>query len=118
LTYLLDTNTCIEYLNGRSRRVVERLQSRMPEEIVVCSVVKAELRYGAERSRNPLEAFAELDEFLTPYRSLPFDDECARVYGQIRAQLAHAGALIWAKRPSDCRHSHRIRRRLGYSQYS
>jgi len=94
LTYLLDTNACIEYLNGRSRRVVESLQSKTPEEIVVCSVVKAELRYGAERSRNPREAFAVLDEFLTPYRSLPFDDECARVYGRIRAQLAQAGNPI------------------------
>ena len=54
----------------------------------MCSVVKAELRYGAERSRNPRKAFVELDEFLTPYRSLPFDDECAIVYGKIRARLA------------------------------
>ena len=35
-----------------------------------------------------------MDEFLIPYRSLPFDDECARVYGQIRARLTKAGTLI------------------------
>ena len=94
MTYLLDTNTCIQYLNGRSRRVAERLCSRLPVEIVVCSVVKAELRYGAERSENSREAFARLEEFLAPYRSLPFNDECAKVYGQIRARLARVGLPI------------------------
>ena len=94
MTYLLDTNTCIQYLNGRSRRVAERLQSRRPGEIVVCSVVKAELRYGAERSKKPQEVISRLEEFLAPYRSLPFDDECARVYGEIRARLARAGLPI------------------------
>jgi tRNA(fMet)-specific endonuclease VapC len=90
----LDTNACIEYLNGRSHRLLARLVTKMPEEIAVCSVVKAELRYGAERSRNPQETFVRLEEFLAPYRSLPFDDECAKVYGQIRAKLARAGLPI------------------------
>jgi tRNA(fMet)-specific endonuclease VapC len=30
----------------------------------------------------------------TPYRSLPFDDACARVYGHIRARLMQAGLPI------------------------
>jgi tRNA(fMet)-specific endonuclease VapC len=94
LKYLLDTNTCIEYLNGRSPRVRERLRTKGREEIVVCSVVKAELSYGAERSANPQQALVWLEEFLAPYRSFPFDDECARVYGQIRAQLASIGLPI------------------------
>ena len=72
----------------------------MPEEIVVCSVVKAELRYGAERSRNPREAFAELDEFLAPYRSLPFR---RRVRQGVWAHsgTARAGRKPdWPERPS------------------
>ena len=92
--YLLDTNVCIGYLNGRSRRILERLLTKTPEQVVVCSVVKAELHYGAERSRNPHDAFARLAEFLAPYRSLPFNDECASVYGRIRARLVRAGLPI------------------------
>jgi tRNA(fMet)-specific endonuclease VapC len=92
--YLLDTNVCIGYLNGRSRRILERILSRTPDDIVVCSVVKAELRFGAERSNNPQDAFARIEEFLDPYRSLPFDDECATAYGRIRARLARAGLPI------------------------
>ena len=92
--YLLDTNACIEYLNGRSHHFLERFLTKMPDEIALCSVVKAELHYGAERSKNPQLAFARLEEFLAPYRSLPFNDECARVYGQIRERLAQTGSPI------------------------
>ncbi|MGD1096384.1 MAG: type II toxin-antitoxin system VapC family toxin [Bryobacteraceae bacterium] len=68
----------------------------MREEIAVCSVDRGELCYGAERSRNPADALARLEEFLTPYRSFPFDDRCAAAYGQIRAKLARTGLPIGA----------------------
>jgi tRNA(fMet)-specific endonuclease VapC len=45
--YLLDTNVCARYLNGRSLLIRERLRSTNVKEIAVCSVVKAELFYGA-----------------------------------------------------------------------
>ncbi len=38
MTYLLDTNTCIRYLNGRAPRVLQRLQALPPTEIQVCAV--------------------------------------------------------------------------------
>ena len=79
MTYLLDTNTCVEYLNGRSRRLMEAFRRRTPEEVAVCSVVIAELHYGALRGRSPQDALAKLKAFLAPYRSLPFDDACAAV---------------------------------------
>jgi tRNA(fMet)-specific endonuclease VapC len=91
---LLDTNTCVEYLNGRSRRVIEAFERRTPADIAVCSIVKAELYYGALRSGNPQPALAKLEVFLEPYRSLPFDDRCAEAYGRIRARLAQLGSLI------------------------
>jgi tRNA(fMet)-specific endonuclease VapC len=59
MTYLLDTNICIVYLNGRSSNVVQRLSDVSPSEIAVCSVIKAELFYGAMRSRNPARTLAQ-----------------------------------------------------------
>ncbi len=53
MRYLLDTNVCVMYLNGRSNLVRDRLLSTSSEEIAVCSIVKAELFYGAMRSNNP-----------------------------------------------------------------
>lgn len=94
MRYLLDTNTCVEFLNGRSRRVIEAFQRWKPEDIAVCSIVKAELHYGALRSKNPQDALAKIGEFLVPYRSLLFDDQCAEAYGRIRARLAQSGSMI------------------------
>lgn len=47
MTYLLDTNTCINYLNGRSEAIRRRLESQRSQDLALCSVVKAELLYGA-----------------------------------------------------------------------
>ncbi|BAY78722.1 PilT protein domain protein [Nostoc linckia NIES-25] len=49
MTYLLDTNACIIYLNGRNLTLRRRLESHSDLDIVVCSTVKAELFYGAKR---------------------------------------------------------------------
>ncbi len=92
--YLLDTNVCVRYLNGTSLAILQRLQAIDLEEVAVCSVVKAELFYGAMRSTNPERAWARQRQFLEVFVSLPFDDIAALIAGRIRAQLAHQGTLI------------------------
>lgn len=94
MTYLLDTNVCIRYLNGRSAQVAKRLQITPPSEIVVCSVVKAELFYGSRRSHDPERSLQVQQRFLQPFRSLPFDDVAAVAYAEIRAELAKQGLPI------------------------
>jgi len=92
--YLLDTNTCIGYLNGRSIGVLRRLQALPSQDVAVCSVVKAELFYGSMRSNNPDRSLAQQQDFLNRFISLPFDDQSALIYGQIRAKLAASGTPI------------------------
>jgi tRNA(fMet)-specific endonuclease VapC len=87
MRYLLDTSTCIAYLNGRALGVRRRLQGLPPNEVALCSVVKAELLYGACKSTNPPTVLAKLRRFFTPFVSLPFDDAVAQAYGTIRADL-------------------------------
>ena len=94
MTFLLDTNVCIRYLQGRSDSIVEQMQRTKAPEIVVCSVVKAELFYGAARSHDPAGTLAKQRRFLDQFVSLPFDDKAAEAYGEIRATLAKAGTLI------------------------
>lgn len=96
MRYLLDTNVCVMYLNGRSIPIRDRVRSTPIEEMAVCSVVKAELFYGAMRSNNPTRTLERQREFLAPLVSLPFGDEAALIAGQIRAHLANAGKLIGA----------------------
>ncbi|MEK7729893.1 MAG: type II toxin-antitoxin system VapC family toxin [candidate division KSB1 bacterium] len=94
MTYLLDTNACINYLNGRSEKIRQKLELLDPQEIVLCSVVKAELFYGAARSSNPEKNRDKINHFLARFVSLPFDDQAAEAYGSIRARLERMGALI------------------------
>jgi len=94
MIYLLDTSTCISFLRRRSSPVAAKLASVRPEEVHLCSVVKAELYYGAYRSQQSDRSLAVLREFVSQFRSLPFDDLAAEVYGQLRADMAGAGTLI------------------------
>lgn len=94
MIYLLDTNVCIKYLNGSSQAIRNRLRTIDVKNIVVCSIVKAELFYGAIRSNNPERTLERQQQFLSLFISLPFDDEAAVVYGKIRATLAKNGTPI------------------------
>jgi tRNA(fMet)-specific endonuclease VapC len=94
MKYSLDTNTCIRYINGKSEGVRAKLPSIPASEIVVCSIVRAELFFGAAKSQTPEVSRAKQDRFLRPFATLPFDDLVANTYGRIRAHLERAGTPI------------------------
>ena len=94
MIYLLDTNACIVYLNRPISGVRQRLMALSPRDIVVCSIVKAELFYGAMRSNNPGRTLALQEVFLNNFVSLSFDDAAARIFGTIRAELTALGTPI------------------------
>lgn len=93
MTYLLDTNVCIDYLRGKAVEVRKRMESLLPGDIVLCSIVKAELFYGAMKSANPPLALTNQNSFVLQFTSLPFDDSAAEQYGQLRAVLEKQGTL-------------------------
>jgi tRNA(fMet)-specific endonuclease VapC len=94
MTYMLDTNTCIRYLNGRSPTVFQRLSELSESDVFVCSIVKMELRFGALRSNAVEKTLRQQENFLRLYKSLPFDDAAHHQAAQIRADLARAGTPI------------------------
>ena len=96
MKYLLDTNVCVDYLTGRFPRVVARIQAADPEDLSTSSIVAAELRYGADRSRDPSRNHSRLDVLLGEIRCLDFDLEAARLYGRLRATLELRGRTIGA----------------------
>ncbi len=58
MTYLLDSNTCIRYLNGTSESVRQQMAAARPQDMARCSVVKGELYLGALKSARPKENLA------------------------------------------------------------
>lgn len=92
--YLLDSNVCIHLLNERHPQIEHHFRSHSPAEIALCSIVKAELLFGARNSQRVEANLQRLRGFFAPLASLPFDDRCADEYGQIRANLTAQGKLI------------------------
>ncbi|MUH01162.1 PIN domain-containing protein [Scytonema sp. UIC 10036] len=71
-----------------------RLQFLSPQDIAVCSVVKAELFYGAMKSNKSTRTLAIQEAFLNNFVSIPFDDAAAKIYSRIRAELTAKGTPI------------------------
>lgn len=94
MKYLLDTNVCISYLNNVESLVRTRMQMLKPSEILLCSVVEAELCYGVMKSATPSKNLTRLTPFLNQFVSLPFDSNAARKFGHIRADLAKQAPLL------------------------
>lgn len=94
MTYLLDTNTCIRIINGRVPKLRTRLLTVPVHEVTICSIVRAELFYGAAKSQTPIRTKQKQELFLQPFATLPFDDAAASTYGLVRAHLELAGTPI------------------------
>lgn len=94
MIYLLDTNVCIHLLNERHPGILQHFRQHSPADIALCSMVKAELLYGARRSQRVEANLQLLKAFFAPLQSLPFDDDCAEHYGQIHADLLTQGKPI------------------------
>jgi len=97
MKYLLDSATCLQLLNGGNAGVRQRFFSHQPADLVVCSIVRAELMFAADpRAGGGPGQLQRLQLFLEPLRSLPFDDACAAHYSQLRAALLAQGTPIGA----------------------
>lgn len=94
MAFLLDTNACVDYLTGRYPKVVARIQKSSPDELVLSSVVVAELRYGADHSTRRRTNHARIDALIAEMEALDFDLRAAAAYGRVRAQLEARGTPI------------------------
>lgn len=95
MTHLLDTNTCVVYLRQpASSPVATKLAAATPGSVVLCSVVVAELLFGAYRSSQSTKNLQQTKAFCVQFASLPFDDLAADHYARVRADLEAKGTPI------------------------
>jgi len=76
--------------------VTVHLSQHPASDVALCSVVLAELLYGAEHSgpAHRVSNRALVANLRGQYASLPFDDRAAEHYGPLRADLASKGTPI------------------------
>ena len=94
MTYLIDTNIIIFALKDPQRTVARRLAATPADEIVLASVVEAELYHGAEKYNLSEQRRELLTDFLALYHRLPFDSRCVPHYAKIRHHLETRGEII------------------------
>ncbi|HEX3068386.1 MAG TPA: type II toxin-antitoxin system VapC family toxin [Thermoanaerobaculia bacterium] len=92
MRYVLDTNTCIYALKGQGK-VAERMRFHRPNDIAITTVTLAELWFGAHKSSRRA-ARNEVDDFLEPFKVLPFDRDAADSYSRLRFDLERIGRPI------------------------
>ena len=95
MTYLLDTNTCIQFLrHGINSTVAVKLAGMGVGEAWLCSIVVGELLFGSLRSKDVAKSIAEVRAFCAGFPSVPFNDSAADAYARIRADLSAKGTPI------------------------
>ena len=94
MIYLLDTNTCIYFLNRSSERIISQFKRLSPSEIKLPSITVAELFYGAEKSKAKKKNQAIVENFVSTFEIMPFDEKSCKIYAQIRASLEKSGIPI------------------------
>lgn len=97
MTYLLDTSVVVSSLRGRLSPQSKAEVSRcLTTGSAVSIITVAEYADGAYRSRRPEATFELWERFRAEAHLgvLPLDEEIARVYGRLRAELVGRGAQV------------------------
>jgi tRNA(fMet)-specific endonuclease VapC len=94
MTYLLDTSCCIKILKNPQDALTNRFFTMGPARFAVCTIVQAELEFGAFKSVRVEANLRNVRHFLAPLVNLPFDSQAATAYGQIRAALEQQGTPV------------------------
>lgn len=94
MRYMLDTNVCIDYLKGNSNNIRDRIISAPDGTLCISAITFSELMFGVENSSNREKNLAALNFFLLKIDIVPYDDQAAYAYGEIRKQLKQKGRII------------------------
>ena len=93
LKYLLDTNIVIYTMKNRPQRVKRRFQQHHGR-MGISTVTIGELVFGAEHSQQTERNLADIEALAARLEVLPFDNQAAYHFGQIRAALYRTGQPI------------------------
>ena len=94
MKFMLDTNICIYIIKRKPPDVIERFKKTEISQIGISSITLSELLYGVSKSSKPEQNQMALIQFVAPLEILPYGDEAAHCYGDLRAQLEKQGTPI------------------------
>lgn len=92
--YVLDTNICIYIIKQQPISVLKKFEGLPLGSVSMSIITYGELEYGALRSNNSEKALGVLAELIHYIPVLPIEQEVARHYADIRANLTAKGTPI------------------------
>lgn len=81
-------------MNKRPPEVIQKFKNTEVGEIAISSITVSELQYGVSKSKYRELNLKRLEEFLTPFQILPYDEYASKFYGELRFQLENQGTII------------------------
>ena len=94
IKYMIDTNICIYIMNKRPIEIIRKFKKFEIGEIGVSTITISELQYGVVKSKKSKLNQQRIDEFLSPLEIIPYDENAANIYGEIRFSLEKSGKPI------------------------
>jgi tRNA(fMet)-specific endonuclease VapC len=88
---ILDTDHAIGILRGR---LDVRQRAEPQADLAVTAVTVAELMDGAHRSLRSRENISRVEVLVAMLVVLPFDEQAARTFGELKARLERAGQVV------------------------
>jgi len=89
---LFDTDVCIEILRGNKKIIKRRME--YPGEISIGFMTVAELFYGAENSRNPIDNRILVEKFIITLGIVHSDIGILQRFGKIKSDLKKKNDLL------------------------
>ena len=94
IRFMLGTNTASYIIKGKPAVVRERLAAEPIHTICISSITAAELLHGVAKRPDSKNLALAVSEFLLRVDILPWDDDVAATYGNLRAACEAKGITL------------------------
>lgn len=94
MLHMLDTDISSYLIKNRSPRIASQLAEIPPEMVCISVITRAELLYGLKRLPANHLLHAGVRQFLKIVRIVPWDQDAADFYADMRHQLVTGGQVI------------------------
>ena len=94
MMFLIDTNICIYIMNDHPPQIIQKFKEIGIGNICISSITVSELQFGVFKSKQIKKNIKRLEEFLSPFEILSYDENASTFYGKIRSSLEKQGTVI------------------------
>ncbi len=94
MSYLLDTDIIILWLNNKYPYLEGKIDQIPDNMIFISSITVAELFFGAYNSSKVQQNIELLENIIPEMNIICFDEECGKIFGKLKSELKKSGQLI------------------------